>query len=60
MYRQSDVESFINGRVYELSKLNVSNPAIRKAELMVRIRGFEDYAKQMDLLCPILDYDHPI
>lgn len=31
----------------ELSKLNVSNPAIRKAELMVRIRGFEDYAKQM-------------
>ncbi|GIU20072.1 replication endonuclease [Shewanella sp. MBTL60-007] len=29
----------------ELSKLNVSNPAIRKAELMVRIRGFEDYAK---------------
>lgn len=32
----------------ELSKLNVSNPAIRKAELMVRIRGFEDYAKEMD------------
>ena len=31
----------------ELSKLNVSNPAIRKAELMVRIRGFEDYAKNM-------------
>lgn len=31
----------------ELSKLNVSNPAIRKAELMVRIRGFEDYAKEM-------------
>lgn len=31
----------------ELSKLNVSNPAIRKAELMVRIRGFEDYAKDM-------------
>ncbi|MFB2684799.1 replication endonuclease [Shewanella mangrovisoli] len=30
----------------ELSKLNVSNPAIRKAELMVRIRGFEDYAKE--------------
>jgi len=31
----------------ELSKLNVSNPAIRKAELMVRIRGFEDYSKEM-------------
>ena len=31
----------------ELSKLNVSNPAIRKAELMVRIRGFEEYAKEM-------------
>tara|TARA_R110002050_G_scaffold34959_1_gene88137 strand:+ start:1807 stop:3711 length:1905 start_codon:yes stop_codon:yes gene_type:complete len=28
----------------ELSDLNVSNPKIRKAELMVRIRGFEDYA----------------
>ncbi|GGI72010.1 hypothetical protein GCM10007978_07410 [Shewanella hanedai] len=31
----------------ELSKLNVSNPAIRFAELMVRLRGFEDYAKEM-------------
>ncbi|ARD23251.1 replication protein [Shewanella japonica] len=31
----------------ELSDLNVSNPKIRKAELMVRIRGFEDYAKDM-------------
>ncbi len=31
----------------ELSDLNVSNPKIRKAELMVRIRGFEDYATKM-------------
>ncbi|WP_394229097.1 replication endonuclease [Shewanella colwelliana] len=31
----------------ELSQLNVSNPAIRKAELMVRIRGFEDYSNNM-------------
>lgn len=28
----------------ELSALNVSNPKIRKAELMVRARGFEEYA----------------
>lgn len=29
----------------ELHDLSVSNPAIRRAELMVRMRGFEDYAK---------------
>ncbi|GAA6170814.1 hypothetical protein NBRC116592_04840 [Colwellia sp. KU-HH00111] len=29
----------------ELSDLNVSNPAIRKAELMVRMRGFEELSK---------------
>lgn len=29
----------------ELSALGVSNPAIRRAELMVRIRGFEEIAK---------------
>ncbi|QUN06823.1 replication endonuclease [Shewanella yunxiaonensis] len=30
----------------ELSSLNVSNPKIRRAELMVRMRGFEDYANK--------------
>ena len=30
----------------ELSAVNVSNPLIRRAELMVRMRGFEDYAKK--------------
>lgn len=29
----------------ELSDVSVSNPAIRRSELMVRMRGFEDYAK---------------
>lgn len=29
----------------ELHDLSVSNPAIRRAELMVRMRGFEEYAK---------------
>ncbi|EKE70224.1 replication endonuclease [Gallaecimonas xiamenensis] len=29
----------------ELSELNVSNPAIRKAELMARMRGFEELSK---------------
>ena len=28
----------------ELSDLNVSNPSVRKAELMVRMRGFENYS----------------
>lgn len=30
----------------ELSEVGISNPAIRRAELMTRIRGFEDYAKE--------------
>jgi hypothetical protein len=30
----------------ELSDLNVSNPAVRKAELMVRMRGFEELSKE--------------
>lgn len=37
-----------DGQTYtlkELSDLSVSNPKIRRAELMTRIRGFEDYAK---------------
>lgn len=29
----------------DLSDLNTSNPAIRKAELMVRMRGFEEFSK---------------
>ncbi|WP_196140626.1 replication endonuclease [Aliikangiella sp. G2MR2-5] len=33
----------------DLSDKNVSNPAIRRAELMVRIRGTEDYANQAGL-----------
>ncbi|MGK2234415.1 replication endonuclease [Colwellia polaris] len=32
----------------ELSNLNVSNPEIRKAELMLRLRGFEDLSKSHD------------
>lgn len=43
----------------ELSSLNVSNPKIRKAELMVRMRGFEECAKSeghqgvfLTLTCP--------
>lgn len=43
----------------ELSKLNVSNPAIRKAELMVRIRGFEDYAKDKGYLALFLTMTTP-
>lgn len=31
----------------ELSDLSVSNPAIRRAELMVRIAGFEEYADRL-------------
>ncbi len=31
----------------ELADLSVSNPAIRRAELMVRMRGFEDYAERL-------------
>ncbi len=30
----------------ELSDLNVSNPAVRKAELMVRMRGCEELSKE--------------
>jgi hypothetical protein len=30
----------------ELSDLNVSNPKVRKAELMVRMRGFEELSKE--------------
>lgn len=50
------------GQEFELSELSskgVSNPAIRQAELMVRIRGFDDFAKQaghagvfVTLTCP--------
>jgi len=32
----------------ELSDLNVSNPKIRKAELMVRMRGFEEVSKELN------------
>jgi hypothetical protein len=32
----------------ELSDLNVSNPKVRKAELMVRLRGFEELSKSHD------------
>lgn len=35
-------ESFTLG---ELSALNVSNPAIRRAELMTRVRGMDDFSK---------------
>lgn len=43
----------------ELSDLNVSNPKVRKAELMVRMRGFEELADELNhqglfitLTCP--------
>lgn len=32
----------------ELSELNVSNPRIRRAELMKRMRGFEDFAESQE------------
>jgi len=48
----------------ELADLSVSNPAIRRCELMVRMRGFEDYAKArghvaraLTLTCP--SWMHP-
>lgn len=31
--------------LYELSELSVSNPTIRRMELMTRIKGFEEYSK---------------
>lgn len=31
----------------ELADLSVSNPVIRRSELMVRMRGFEDYAEEL-------------
>ncbi|MGI2103741.1 replication endonuclease [Shewanella frigidimarina] len=43
----------------ELSDLNVSNPKIRKAELMVRIRGFEDYATNMGYTAVFLTMTTP-
>ncbi|GAA0789675.1 MULTISPECIES: replication endonuclease [Pseudomonadati] len=43
----------------ELSDLNVSNPKIRKAELMVRIRGFEDYATKMGYAAVFLTMTTP-
>lgn len=43
----------------ELADLSVSNPRIRRSELMVRMRGFEEYARRRDhvavavtLTCP--------
>lgn len=32
----------------ELAELSVSNPTIRRCELMTRMRGFEEYADQLD------------
>ncbi|CAM3730916.1 replication endonuclease [Rheinheimera salexigens] len=32
--------------LHEIAEHNISNPAIRRAELMVRIRGFEEVAQQ--------------
>ncbi|WP_351124727.1 replication endonuclease [Shewanella sp. T24-MNA-CIBAN-0130] len=43
----------------ELSDLNVSNPKIRKAELMVRIRGFEDYSTKMGYAAVFLTMTTP-
>lgn len=44
------------GQVYtlaELSELGVSNPAIRRAELMTRIRGFEEVAEEIGGWSPV-------
>lgn len=35
----------------ELAALSTSNPLIRRAELMVRLRGFEEYAKEQAHAC---------
>jgi len=34
-------------RLDELAELGVSNPAVKRSELMVRMRGFEDIAKEL-------------
>lgn len=44
------------GQVYtlaELSELGVSNPVLRRAELMTRIRGFEEVAKEIGGWVPV-------
>lgn len=41
-----------DGQVYslsELAELSPSNPVVRRAELMVRARGFENFAQQSDI-----------
>lgn len=48
-FRQETIATNEDGfsrNLAELSSLNVSDPKIRRAELMVRMRGFEDYAEQ--------------
>lgn len=43
----------------ELSQKNVSNPKLRKAELMVRARGFEDLAKELGHMATFLTLTCP-
>ncbi|QYJ79859.1 replication endonuclease [Shewanella acanthi] len=43
----------------DLSKRNVSNPTIRKAELMARSRGFEDHAKEAGISAVFLTMTTP-
>jgi hypothetical protein len=59
-----------NGEVFslaELQKLSVSNPEVRRAELMSRIRGFEIMAEQQDhaavfwtITCPSKFHSHNV
>jgi hypothetical protein len=43
----------------ELAALSVSNPAIRRGELMVRIRGLEELAKEAGYMCEFVTITCP-
>ncbi|MTD33912.1 replication endonuclease [Paludibacterium denitrificans] len=43
----------------ELAALSTSNPLIRRAELMVRLRGFEQYAKEEGHVCDFITLTCP-
>jgi len=43
----------------ELADLSVSNPKIRRGELMLRIRGFEEYAKSLGMVGLFMTFTCP-
>ncbi|WP_237468673.1 replication endonuclease [Vibrio stylophorae] len=45
--------------LYELSQKGVSNPVIRRGELMLRARGFEDLAKELGHVATFLTFTCP-